>query len=218
MFRHKKPFNFPMIYNYSHHLLPIINPKDPRINYQNNEKRLLAHLQEKIMNYEKMQTGAASLIFEEKAENDINKNLISFLIGYAQKNIEFSKAASDEDAEYSKLMVLDKKILSEHECSDFNSYVLESNYAIADKGISPIQIIIKERGPLIWNFSSSILEGHENVYLLDFVSRKEIGRGNIGKEDNGELFIAVDELYHSVINRDITTYKDLLITVFVEAQ
>ena len=182
--------------------LPIINPKDPRVEYQNNEKELLNTLQDKIFNYEKFRE-----CIEEKNNN------ISFA-NYADKKIQFAQAANDGVIEESKCIVMNKTIsdlvaddiLSVVESDIDKGFIVESQ----SRNINPDNQSLKV---VQWDLPDDLeVDGTEFVFAIDKINKILIGTGEVFIDDD-EKSIDINNIHYSSINDTIKKENIVLVVI-----
>jgi hypothetical protein len=184
--------------------LPIVNPKDPRIEYQNMESELLAPLLQRTQTYENF----LNVLHEDKKDN-----IIPF-INFAQDEIKFDLAASSDNANYSKCIFMKKTISEllhyemiqaiEEECGS----IIE--FAGVFESINPEYKNIKL---LQWTLEDDInIDGEEFVFAFDIVTQSLIGTGNVIIEDD-EKRIDITSITYSSISRTIEKETDIMLVV-----
>ena len=183
--------------------LPIIHPNDPRIEYQNSEKELLTPLSEKVMRYESF---SLSLHTPEKT--------ISF-VNFAERHIDLPMAASSNDIEESKCIIMTKTI-SDLVIDEFESIYdgdVEKCFTATSLGFEPLNIKYMDVEVLDWELpKNSELDGSEFVFAIDKINNSLIGTGRIDI-DEGDKFVKITNINYDIITRDIDKSTDIVLVI-----
>lgn len=180
--------------------LPIVNPKDPRLEYQKLEIELLTPLQNKIMQVEQF-----------KASLEKHNNIIHFA-DFAEQQIKLPMAANDGDREESKCIIMNKTIrelLNEEFIAavDGEGFVIKScNFETLNPEYQDVQL-------LQWQLSSEHnIDGTEYVFAFDRVNKSLIGTGTVIIDGDGN-YINLDTIHYSTIQRTIDKETDIVLVI-----
>lgn len=181
--------------------LPIVNPKDPRIEYQRLETELLTPLLEKSLEYEKV-------IHELKLVDNIEP-----LVKSAYDFIRLPQAAkSGESASKVSRCIHTKKSLVEifKQCVVKESKLITMSQA---KSITfdPINPESTNQKTLLWELPEELnMNGDELLFVLDMKSNSFVGIGEILEEDR---IIRLTKISSDFIKRKIAHADELLLII-----
>ncbi len=177
--------------------LPIINQKDPRIEYQEKENELLLPLQEKILYCEKFRTSIE------------DKNKTIHFAEFAEKHIQFKQAASSEESQESKCILMHKTV-SEIVIDNLFDEVQGKGIIVSSLGFEILNPEYKDVSILQWQLDGDLdVDGSEFVFAIDKTEKTLIGTGivNIATQ-----ILDVDIIY-SNLNRIIDSENDIILVL-----
>ena len=181
--------------------LPIVNKKDPRIEYQAQESELLHPL----LNWTKMYES-----FMQQFETEDNVDSVTQL---ALKEVSLPLAASDGDKEFSRCLVFkqpETELLVESLISGKHISSAMSVLPLAFETLRPKH---KSVNLLQWKLDNAVDCFNPNLVLaVDSVSKKLIGTGHIAKYDE-EYIVEINKILHSNIERIIDNPAEIILLV-----
>ena len=178
--------------------IPIVNPKDPRIEYQKEEAALLAPLQNRIQMYENFYQGITDSF------SDIEKSA---------ETLEFQLAADDNEASESKCIIFSgeaQEMMTETFIHSAEKHGEVLNLYKGDRFI-PIDPDTKYTTEIQWQIPKKTdLKNGMILIAIDIKTKNIIGTGSV-EEEGKEKFAAV-KIHYPGIKRVISSINDIILT------
>ena len=181
--------------------LPVINKKDPRIEYQAQETELLQPLLNRTKMYESFIQQFQTVVFGNA------------VIQFAVENVSLPATAKGGDKKLSRCLVFkqpETEMLLEHL---INGKHVSSASTVLPRAFETLRPKYKNVNLLQWEFDSFVDCVDSNLALaVDSVSKKLIGTGHITKYDE-ECILEINKILHSNIERVIDNPTEIILLV-----